>query len=294
MISVVVLYLLCASMFTIAKAVLLFARPIFFIGVRMTVAGMLLLGFDRYKQGKFTAIASSDRWLFAQMIVFHIYLVYVLDLIALEHMASARSALWFSMTPFFTAIIAYFLLGEYLTIKKIIGLAIGFCGVLIEMLSSCGTGQMAPEGVYDMYMLIAVASGAYGWILFKKLQLKPAGYSSFFINGFAMFFAGLCALVTSCYYESWFTALPVTDVWSFALLTSSIIVLGNIMYYSLYGYLLRFYSTTFLAYAGFLCPIFAGCFGWLFLCELLSVQFFISVLCVCCGLYLFYQDELRA
>ena len=42
MISIVFLYALCASSFTLCKAVLMYSKPIFFVGVRMIAAGLLL------------------------------------------------------------------------------------------------------------------------------------------------------------------------------------------------------------------------------------------------------------
>lgn len=293
MILVIFLYALCASMFTIAKAVLLYAQPVFFIGIRMLAAGALLLGFDRVRLGRFYVIAKDDWWLFIQLILFHVYVVYVFDLLALQYMTSARSALWYSLTPFFTAGIAYFVLSERLTTKRAVGLAIGFAGMLFEVLAEVDIGQLSPKGIYDLYMLLAVGAGAYGWIVFKQLQLRPAGYSTFFINGLAMFVGGLMALATSALFEQWHIQSPVTHVLNFLLLTGLIVVLGNVMYYSLYGYLLRFYTNTFLAFAGFLCPLFAALFGWFFLHEPLSWRFFVSVGFVCFGLYLFYQDELH-
>lgn len=60
----------------------------------------------------------------------------------------------------------------------------------------------------------------------------------------------------------------------------------------MYAFLLRKYSATFLAFAGFLYPIFGALFGWIFLQEKITYNFFISVVVVTAALYLYYLAEL--
>jgi drug/metabolite transporter (DMT)-like permease len=71
------------------------------------------------------------------------------------------------------------------------------------------------------------------------------------------------------------------------------IIIANIIFYNLYGYLLHFYSATWLSFVGFITPLFAALYGWLFLNETIGWAYFISIFIVFWGLYLFYQDELK-
>lgn len=96
------------------------------VAARMLISGPLMLAyvycFDRAK----FKVDRAHYGLFAQAIILQIYLAYVLQFWALSHMNSSMNALLFTLAPFITAIICYVLYRETLTVKKIIGLSIGF------------------------------------------------------------------------------------------------------------------------------------------------------------------------
>jgi drug/metabolite transporter (DMT)-like permease len=71
------------------------------------------------------------------------------------------------------------------------------------------------------------------------------------------------------------------------------IFIANILFYNLYGYLLKRYTATFLSFAGFVTPLFAAYFEWLFFGALMPIEFFITIIIVGFGIYLFYQEELN-
>jgi len=125
MIAILFLYALCASSFTISKAVLAYSPPIFFVAVRMLVAGIILLGFMKFRASRFF-IARKDWWLFFNIIFFHIYFAYIFDLWSLQYMTSFKSSFFFNLSPFITAILSYFMFDEHMTTKKLLGMLIGF------------------------------------------------------------------------------------------------------------------------------------------------------------------------
>ena len=57
--------------------------------------------------------------------------------------------------------------------------------------------------------------------------------------------------------------------------------------------LLKHYSPTFMAFAGFLTPLCAAFYGWLLLNERLCPQYLVSFLCVFLGLFIYYFDETK-
>ena len=117
MFLILFLYMLFASTFTIGKAVLAYVDPIFFIAVRMLLAGILLFLFLRIKK-RSTVIKPEDKNLFIQLIFFHIYIAYVLEFKALEFVASSKACLLYSLSPFITALFERFYLRSHLTPKK--------------------------------------------------------------------------------------------------------------------------------------------------------------------------------
>jgi drug/metabolite transporter (DMT)-like permease len=294
MILIVFLYALCASTFTICKALLDYVKPIFFIGIRMLVAGAILLAYSYWKNKAVFTIHKKDRWLFTQIVLFHVYFAYILDLWSLQYITSSKSSFLYNLSPFLAALFSYFYFSEKMTAKKWLGLLIGFSGFLPEMLLKGSSGSIMGGSLLslpEIVLLVAVTSGVYGWITLRKL-VKDGDYSPIMVNGIGMVGGGILALITSFWVEGWAVS-PIFDFWPFAKLTALIIVVGNILFYNFYGFLLTRYTATFLSFAGFTTPIFAALFGWLFLGEVVSWTFFISIFVVFIGLYIFYQEELK-
>jgi drug/metabolite transporter (DMT)-like permease len=295
MILIIILYMLCASMFTISKWALAYTQPIFLVGVRMAVAGVILWGYclvrSYIKKEKIIFNPRKDWLLLAQIVFFHIYLTYICDLCALKNISSIESAFLYNLSPFISALFSYVWFAERMTLKKWIGLSIGFTSLLPELIKDVSHENFVSHITPKLIMIGAVVSSAYGWIVLRRL-VKDKGYSPIFVNGFGMFFGGLLALVTSYYVEGWIPS-PVTQWVPFIQSTILIIIVANIMFYNLYGFLLTQYTATFLSFAGFMCPFFAGILGWLFLNESLPPHLILSFVIVSIGLFIFYQEELR-
>ncbi len=308
---IVILYLLFAVTFTLAKAAVTFLPPFLCIGLRMVVAGVLLLGAHMYSSGRLTINKKS--WpLLLQTIIFHIYIAYTAEFWALQYVASAKTALIYNLSPFITALIAALLGYEVLTKRKMIGLGFGFAALVPWLLSSTRVEEIAGSvsfvSVPELVLLGAVASACYGWILVSRL-MREYHYTPLMINGIAMLGGGLLALVGSFYLEgkphiviptvlgSWELRLVnlIGTPHAFYLLSAgyliALIIVANIICYNLYAYLLKRYSATFLSFAGFLCPLFAAMLGRIFFGEQLSSYFIITMFLAMCGLYYFYQDE---
>lgn len=293
MLLILVLYIICASMFTISKAALAYTQPIFYIAVRMMVAGILLGAYYLFKIHFFNEKFKfnwKDGFLLAQIVLFHIYLTYICDICALKELTSVESAFIYNLSPFISALFSYAFFGEEMNRRKWLGLSIGFASFLPDIWNSVGH-EISPNIWPKIVTLIAVISSAYGWIVLRKL-VKDEGYSPIFVNSFGMFLGGLLALGTSIIFEPWHPS-PVTDWPAFIRLTLLIVVVANIIFYNLYGYLLSRYTATLLSFAGFLCPIITVFLGWLFLGEPLSWDIFISLGIVSVGLYIFYKEELK-
>jgi drug/metabolite transporter (DMT)-like permease len=307
MIMILFLYMLLASTFTLGKSVMAYIQPMLFIGIRMTIAGSLLLAYIYYWRRKDWRWDPKDFYLYLQITLFHIYFAFIFDFLALQHINSAKACLIYNLTPFLTAFYAYFLFSERLTKKQWAGLSIGMIGFIPLLLSSEPTEgpTLFLISISEIFMLISVISSTYGWILMKQF-VKTKNYSPLMINGIAMLSGGILSFISSLIFEgmphlrvikqpaiaegSWgFLQSPILVI---AMYTALLIIIANFIFYNLYGYLLRRYSATFLSFAGFTCPLFAALFGWLWLGERVNYWFFVTIIIVLGGLYLFYQDEI--
>jgi drug/metabolite transporter (DMT)-like permease len=286
MLLVALLYALLASTFILAKNALMFGRPFFLIGFRMTLAGLLLFAFARLNN-KFT-FDGRDWWLFFKVGLFHIYFSFILEFWSLQYLSAFKTTLIYSCTPFIAALLSYILLKERLNKAKLFGIGIGMCGMVpIFMVSSGPVSEMLNISLPDMVLFGAVISGAYAWFLVKQLLVK--GYPLTAINGVAMLIGGVLSFATSALLES----TPVVYDWpQFLTWVAALIIVSNVIVYNFYGWLLHRYSITFLTFAGFLCPTFAALYDWVLFGGQVKSQYLISLGLVTVGLYVFYRQEL--
>ena len=315
MILILLVYLLYACTFSLGKLILGYIDPIFFIAIRMMFAGALLLLVRKYIQKKPLQFSWNDKKLFALIVCFHIYIAYVLEFVALRDMNSTKVAIFYNFQPFITEALLYFSSSRRrISIQKIIGLCIGFVGMLWILFADSNSEEAIvwsnfTVSVPEILLLISVVSTAYGWIVVHKLVNK--GYSALHINGIGMLIGGFAALITSLTFEGVPrlhipTTVPFQDL--FASLQAQVgftnahllflgvycglmILIANVIGYNLYSYLLNFYSPTFLSFAGFIAPLFAAVIGWVLLGESITYHFFGSLTLVTIGLWLLYRDE---
>lgn len=320
MIRVLVLYIFLASTFVIGKAALVYSQPIFLIGMRMTLGGILLLAFVRLFHKDQWKIKKEDFWLFAQIAFFHIYLSFILEFWSYKYVTASKAAFMFNLTPFITALFSYLFFREAMSCKKWTGLIIAFFGSLPVFVGKESAAEIATKhffgilSVPEICLLLSATAGVYGWVVMKKLVVNK-NYSPILVNGIGMFYGGLAAFLTSFVFEekpllksashstimnsSNPNSLPVlfnaswSDFFVFMGYVFLLILIANIIFYNFYGFLLKKYTPTFLALVGLLCPLFAAFLGWVFLGETVTWTFFVSVAIIMCGAYIFYKDELQ-
>lgn len=312
MFLVILLYMLMASTFTFAKAALFYVPPILFIGVRMIIAGLMLIAYLWFRSPEQLRIERVYYGAFAQIILFHIYGAYIFEFVGLQTVSSSKACLLYNLTPFVTALLSYLFLGIRLTHKQVFALSTGFLGFIPLMLSSSSTeltnSSWLGISCGELLILGSVCCAVQGWMVMK--QLVRAGYSPFAINGIGMLCGGVLALVTSFIVEgaphltyakgelafplhTWLAQYNASPLFMGAVYTFLLIIIANIIVYNLYGHLLKTYSATFMSFAGFTAPLFAALYGWILLGEVVTPWFFVSLCIVFAALYLFYQDELR-
>jgi drug/metabolite transporter (DMT)-like permease len=292
MLLVVLLYALLASTFVFAKHALSYANPCFLIGFRMLVAGSLLILFQIIKDKKSLRIKRADWWLFCKAALFHIYLSFILEFWSLQYLTALKTTIIYSSTPFIAALLSYFLLGERLAKQKILGIVIGLGGLAPVIMAAASGAEVSMEvlsiSMPEIVLFGAVISGSYAWFIVKALMDK--GYQLGVINGVAMLGGGLMSMMTAITVEG--VSNPVHDWPHFLGWVLLLILVANIVVYNLYGWLLRRYSITFVTFSGFLCPSFGALYEWLFMSGVVTWHYFVSLVLVTLGLYVFHKEEL--
>lgn len=296
MILIVLLYTLFGSSFVLGKMLLTYTTPLFLTGIRMTIGGSLLLAYLFFYSHEHFKFKRKHLFWYIQMILFGIYITYILRFWALNYMEAAKTNFMYNLSPFMSAFFSYLFFNERLTIKKWLGLGIGLMGMLPILMTTSFKEQAVGELFFlswpEIAVIISVATHTYSWIVMRKL-VKHKSYSPMMVNGISMTCGGLLALLTSYAVYDGGPLLDTAHIGEFGLLLTLIIIISNIICNNLYGWLLKRYTATFLAFSGFLSPLSTALFGWLLLGERVTWHFYLSCIIVFIGLYIFYQEELQ-
>jgi len=293
MFLVILLYALFASVFTISKTGLEYAQPLFFVGSRMLVAGILLLSYQYFFDRKNFKVEKKHLGKFFSLALFAIYLTNALEFWGLKYLTSFKTCFIYSLSPFASALLSYWMFNDRMSKKKWLGLGIGCIGFLPILINETSTEELTGHfwffSMAEIAVILAALFSVYGWSLLKQL-VNDKGYTSFMANGVSMIMGGAMAILHSYLTESW-DPIPVTEIWPFLDCMLLLVVISNLICYNLYGYLLKHFSVTFISFAGFITPLFTALFGWLYLGEVVTWPFYFSAVIVFIGLYLFNQEE---
>lgn len=294
MFYVLLLYALFGSVFTISKVGLEFTQPLFFVGSRMLLAGLILLSYQSYVNRNSFSLNGQTWRRILRLAFFNIYLTNALEFWGLQYLTSFKTCFIYSLSPFLSALLCYLMFSEKLTVKKWIGFCVGFIGIIPILAAQTSqeelTGHIFIFSWAELAVIGATASSVYGWIVLKQL-VNENQMSPLHANGLSMLVGGIVALSHSYFVENW-NPLPVTNQAIFLECTFALMLISNLICYNLYGHLLKKYSAPFISFAGFTTPLFAALFGWIFLGEIVTWPFFVSFGIVLVGLTLFNQDEL--
>ena len=286
--------LIGAVTYPLGKISFNYGNPLFLTGIRMVIAGLLLIAFE-WKRKQLNVIFSRQFVvLMLALSFFNVFFTNCLQFWTLNHTTASKAIIIFNTSPFIAAIFSYFLFGELMTCKKVFALIIAFLGFLPVILSKQDASTIAhpiPAWETSGLLLIAAISSVIGWLVMKRL-LQVTNCSLIFANGMSMLLGGLLFFPTSWYTEgsNWYA---ITNVSMTALLMLALIFANNIVNYNAYAYFLKFFSATLMFLISFTSPLFALFFGWLFLGEKIGISFGATIIIVGIGLVMYYQEEKR-
>jgi drug/metabolite transporter (DMT)-like permease len=267
--------LLWASAFVVVKVALRDAPPLFLMASRFLVAGPLLLAFAAARGRSMPALRE---WPVIAVLGVLNYALYLgLTAMGLRHVSAGLGAVLASLNPLLLAIVAPWVLGERLTVKKAVGLLTSFGGVTWVMWSRLGDDNR-PGGMVLMGLgTVCIVAAA---LIFKRLAPRR---DLAVLNGGQLLAAGVVLIVPSLAWE------PVADVrltpmflgaWLYLVAGISWLAMG------IWFWLLRHGDATRASAYFFLNPIFGLFFGALFLGEPMGAVDFAGSAAVALGIYL--------
>ncbi|MDN3504486.1 MAG: DMT family transporter [Rhabdochlamydiaceae bacterium] len=286
----ILLFAMWSLAFPLGRYLVEYASPVFVTGSRMTIAGLLLIGYMFIKKRKSLIISKKQLLSVVILGVISIYLSNVLEFYGLKTISAGKTCFIFSLSPLFAALFSYFHFKEKITPLKWVGLGVGF-GAVIPALLSSSPGALYGFGVAELAVAVAALCSVYGWVLLRMI-VKDNEMSPLVANGYSMLIGGAIALGQSYMTEDW-SPLPIESgqIWPILGGVGVLILISNLLCYNLYGYLLKKMTATLMSFFGLLSPIYASLLSYLILGELPRVEILASTFVVIFGLWLVYKAE---
>lgn len=313
MILLFLAYAFLASAISTNKIILYAMAPEYLVAIRMLIAALLL--------GVYAFFARHHHLIWKHVMHYGPTIILValfttffpsnLKAYALANMPSSKMAFFGTLDPFVAAFYSYVVYGERLTIKKWLGIGLGFAGMMVLIFGSSPLEEQLKAFSVVSYPELAafwaIVLSRLGWIGAQQL-LKKELFSPIQFNILTMSIGGALSLATAVLRnQTAITSLALAPLmilknppFSFFDPTSQLIgflsytiIIGNIFGYTLYASMLKKYSATFIALTSFSIPLFVYALGWLFLGEPLSYLFVIACIITFSGLLLFFADEMK-
>jgi drug/metabolite transporter (DMT)-like permease len=253
--------------------------PFMLASVRFTIAGILIFLLCKIMGIPLTI---TKKQLLNSIIAGFLFLAFGNGFVvwALKYVDSGFAALEIAAQPLVILLLMRVLEGKRIQTMSVVGVIIGILGIYLLVSQNQVISQ--ENSVLGMVMIFfCMVSWAYGSLFVAKADL-PKNY---FVNtGFQMFTAGIILMVGS---------LLIGETWTFPTIWSSqvqyamlfLIVLGSIVAFTAFNYLLKVVSPEKVATSTYVNPIIALLLGWFFLDEQITTQSTIAAIVLLTGVY---------
>jgi drug/metabolite transporter (DMT)-like permease len=254
-----------------------YAPPLLFAGIRMLICGAVLALAALVWGGQANV---RDGWpVYLLLAFFNVALFYGLQTLAVLFMPSGTAAVVVYLQPVLVGFLSYPVLGEALSAAKVVGLLLGFSGVVVVSVGSIsGASFGTPLGV--AFGVASAVSWALGTVYFKRyagrLPVLWAVGGPFLLGGVCITGLGLALEAPS--------GITWTGTFVASLLYASLV--GTALAWVLWLGLIRAGEASRVASYVFLVPLVAVVLGALFLGETVGPSLLVGAAFVVSGIYL--------
>ena len=284
MVSLGIIYFVWASTYVGTAFVVEEIDPYTGSGFRFMTAGILISFFVIITKGS-RALKINKKQVINAMFIGFILIGLASPLLGVsaQHISSGLIALLVAMTPIFIAILR-FIFGDIPSLKTILGIVVGFGGVIIVL--------VIPTVENNLFIIICLISNviwAIGSFWSQRIELPESPLTTAAIQ---TFFGGICAILIGIFRgedTSTFFSASESETWIAFLYIS---VMGAIAY-SAYAFLLVNTPISLVATHAFVNPIVALFLGNLLRNEKISTSIIVSGTVVVCGIALVVLGEKR-
>lgn len=281
------IYVIWGSTYLFNKVAVTELPPFFLASIRFSIAGVLMLMIARLLKLKFSITKKQ----FKNSVIASFFFLILGNSVfvwALQFVDSGFAALIASTQPLFVLLILRFIDRKPMQKKSIIGVTLGILGMyLLISQQELVTSEKSILGI--LVMLGCVLGWSYGGVFVSKADLPK----SFFVStGVQMVVAGFVLAIISLFFqENW--SLPTTWSSNVQLSMLLLIVLGGIVAFTAFNYLLKVVSTEKVATSAYVNPVIALFMGWYFLDEKISTQSMVASAILLTGVYFITSRKRR-
>jgi len=273
----VFLILFWSSAFGAIKISLDYAPPILFAGMRTLLCGLVVALPALLWGGR--ANLRRDWPIYLLLALFNVVLFMGLQTFTILYMPSGSAAVVIYLQPILVGLASYLILGEQLSFQKVVGLVLGFSGVVVVSAGSLsGSSLGTPLGV--AFGLGSALSWTLGTVYFKwygeRLSALWAVAVPFSVGGVALTGLG-------------FVLEPLSDIsWTGTYVTSFLYtaIVGTALAWMLWLGLVKAGEASRVSAYVFFVPLASVLLGAVFLGEALSPWLLVGAALVVCGIYL--------
>jgi O-acetylserine/cysteine efflux transporter len=276
------LVLFWGSAFTTIKVALGYSPPVLFAGTRTLLCGVFVAIAALVWGGR--ANLRRDWWIYLLLAAFNVVGFMGLQTFAVFYMPSGSAAVVIYLQPILVGLLAFLILGEPLSATKVVGLILGFSGVVaVSAGSFFGSSFGTPIGV--AFGLGSAVSWALGTVYFKRygerLSALWAVAAPFTFGG--IFLTGLGLGLESFSEISWNQTFVAS--WLYTVLA------GTALAWMLWLGLVRAGEASRVSSYVFFVPLVSVLLGVLFLGEPLGPSLLVGAALVVCGIYLVNRPQ---
>lgn len=283
----IILLMYALTTLPLSKALLAYTQPLYLIGLRMSIAGIILLAYYGVTRTTVQRIARAHIHILAQVGLFAIMIPYFLRYWGLVHAVTPRADIWYVAGPIITYALATWRGVERITWVKTGALCLGYIGLFISM-GKPSHAYVEHAGEYaELAIIASVLSFAYGWYLIRHLMIMH-NYTPALVHGVTMLPAGIGALALSYMVEP---MSMVGDEMQFILLLAAVIFVSNITTHTLYAALLKTYSLTFVQLCSLSVPLYMQLRDGIFGIVPWSPSLLLAAPCIVGSIMLFHYAE---
>lgn len=262
--------------------------PMYVAAIRMTIAGIILAPII-YQYRKNLRIGMTNWLLLAGVGASSIALHQITLATGVQYTSAGNASLILGLNPLATALLAMMLLGEGMSWRKGLGIAAGFAGVLIVVISQHGGIHM--NGWGDAIMFLSMLMYVTGGLLIRKLALRgvPVLLITVMSQWFGVIFLWVSALMVQP--ASYYIGLEVTPFQWLVIFASAVLstALGSMGWN--YGIRQLGASRTAMFLNGM--PLASLLFAALFLGERLQMVHLLALLMIVGGVYFGSRNQAK-